>query len=58
MKKSNKRSKLLSNWGIMATTTNAGWGFIPVPGKGGATMNYDATKNDYMIREEIRRNVS
>lgn len=58
MKKRNKRSKRLSGWGIMATTTNAAWGFIPIPGKGGKTTNYDATKNDSVILAEIRRNIS
>ncbi len=28
-----------SYFGMEATTTNKDWGFIPVPGKGGATLN-------------------
>lgn len=58
MKKRNKRSKRLSGCGIMATTTNADWGFIPIPGKGGKTTNFDATKNGSEILAEIRRNIS
>ena len=34
----------------------AAWG-KGVPGKGGATTNFDATKNDFVIYQEIRRNV-
>lgn len=60
MNKMNKRyqrnRKLCDYWLTMyATTTNADWGFIPVPGKGGATTNYDATMTDSEIRRIIHK---
>ena len=57
MKKNHKRNrKLAEYWGTMyATTTNADWGFIPVPGKGGATTNCDATMTDSEIRRIIHK---
>lgn len=55
MKKQYKRNRNLKEDLWYATTTNADWGFIPVPGKGGATTNYDATMNDSEIRRIIHK---
>lgn len=54
MKKRYKRNRKLANyWGTMyATTTNADWGFIPIPGKGGATLNFEIP--EWMFQRELK----
>lgn len=36
-----------------ATTTSKKWGYKPVPGKGGATTNYDAERKDSECKDII-----
>lgn len=38
--KKNSKPVNTNYWVIDATTTNKDWGFIPVPGKGGKTTNF------------------
>lgn len=33
------RKKPTTYWGMDATTTSKDWGFKPIPGKGGKTLN-------------------
>ena len=51
MKKNRKKN---AYYGMDATTTNKDWGFIPVPGKGGKTTNYEITA-DIFKRELAER---
>lgn len=37
--------------GIEATTTSKDWGFIPVPGKGGKTTNFEIP--EWMFNREL-----
>ena len=39
--KKKRRTKRASYWGMAARTTAKDWGFGPVPGKGGKTMNHE-----------------
>ena len=50
MKKKFKR--LGSNAIDPATTTSKIWGFKPVPGKGGATTNFEIP--EWMFKEELK----
>ena len=38
-------------FGMDATTTNKDWGFVPVPGKGGKTTNFEIPAD--MFKREL-----
>jgi len=38
-----------------ATTTSKDFGYVPIPGKGGASANYDAELKDEEIKKIIRK---
>lgn len=52
MKKKNRRTKRATYWGMAANTTSWDWGFKPVPGKGGKTLNHEIQES--MIQREMR----
>ena len=57
MKRFRKNGRVikLSNAIDAATTTSKDFGFVPVPGKGGASANYDAGLEDKEIKKIIRK---
>ena len=46
-----KKTYKSSYFGMEATTTSKDWGYIPVPGKGGNTTNYEIP--DWMFLREL-----
>ena len=48
----NKKPIKGTYWGMEATTTNKDWGFIPVPGKGGKTTNFEIPAD--MFKRELK----
>jgi hypothetical protein len=51
MKKNYKKITKLTNALDPASTTNKDWGFIPVPGKGGNTTNFEIP--EWMFKREL-----
>lgn len=39
--KKKRRTRRATYWGMAARTSSRDWGFIPVPGKGGRTTNFE-----------------
>lgn len=50
--KKNKRINKATNAIDPATTTSKTWGFKPIPGKGGATTNFEIP--DWMFDRELK----
>lgn len=47
-----KKIRKSAYFGMEATTTNKNWGFIPVPGKGGNTTNFEIP--EWMFKRELK----
>jgi hypothetical protein len=50
--KKNRRITKANNAIDPATSTSKNWGFVPVPGKGGATTNFEIPER--MFAEELK----
>ena len=50
--KKNKKPMRYNKWGIDANTTSRDWGFHPIPGKGGATTNFEIP--EWMFERELK----